>query len=214
MQLTDGVYKIDGVRGANSYLVGIEEGLVVVDTGIPGNAKRILELVSGLGRKPSDVRCIVLTHADIDHAGSAAVLKELTGAQLAVHELDAPVVAGETRPQKGGWVMASLFKLLGFRPAEVDILLRDGDEIGGLRVLHTPGHTRGSITLRREDGVVFCGDALLADKHGNVRPPDERLSADPAEAMETAERIREQGWTLLLTGHGAPVREPEPGGGR
>ncbi len=205
MRLADGIDKVDGVRVANVYLVVTEDGLLLVDTGMPGNAKRILAFTKNLGYQPRDLRFIVLTHCDIDHVGSVAALKELTGAQVAIHELDAPVLSGEQKPQKGGLAMVVLYRLLWFRPAVPGLLLTDGDTIGGLHVMHAPGHTAGSLALHRDDGVVFCGDALLSNKHGQVRPPDPRLALDRAQALASAERIKALPVKLLLTGHGAPV---------
>ncbi len=205
MRLTGGIYKVDGMRVANVYLVVIEDGLLLVDSGMPGNAKRILAFTKNLGHQPSDLRFIVLTHCDIDHVGSVAKLKELTGAQVAVHELDAPVLSGDQKPQKGGLAMVVLYRLLWFRPVVPDLLLTDGDTIGGFHVMHAPGHTAGSLVLYRDDGVVFSGDALLSNKDGQVRPPDPRLALDRAEALASAERIKALPTRLLLTGHGAPV---------
>jgi len=190
---------------ANVHLVATEDGLLLVDTGMPGNAKRILAFTKNLAYQPRDLRFIVLTHCDIDHVGSVAKLKELTGAQVTIHELDAPVLSGEQKPQKGGLVMVVLYRLPWFRPVVPDLLLNDGDTIGGFHVMHAPGHTAGSLALYRDDGVVFSGDALLSNKHGRVRPPDPRLALDRAEALASAEQIKALPIKLLLTGHGAPV---------
>jgi glyoxylase-like metal-dependent hydrolase (beta-lactamase superfamily II) len=205
MRLADGVYKVDGVRAANVYLVEIGDGLLVVDTGMPGNAKRIVAFIESVGRRATDLRYIVLTHCDIDHIGSVAALKQLTGAKVAIHELDGPVLAGEQRPQKGGPVMAAFSRLLRPQPVVPDLLLKDGDTIGGLHRMHVPGHTAGSIVLRRGDGVVFSGDALLGDRHGQVRPPAPRLALDRVQALASAERIKALPMKLLCPGHGAPV---------
>ncbi|MGA3031387.1 MAG: MBL fold metallo-hydrolase [Candidatus Limnocylindrales bacterium] len=205
MRLADGVYKVDGVRVANVYVVVIDDGLLLVDTGMPGNAKRIVAFIESIGRRATDVRYIVLTHCDLDHIGSVARLKELTGAMVAIHELDGPVLAGEQKPQKGGPAMVAFYRLLRVRPAVPDLLLKDGDTIGGLQVIHVPGHTAGSLVLSREDGVVFSGDALLSDKHGHVREPDPRLALDRVQALASAERIKALPIKLLCTGHGGPV---------
>lgn len=203
MKMADGVFNVDGVRVANVYLVVTQDGLLLVDTGMPGNARRILRFIEGLGRQPRDLRDIVLTHCDIDHVGSVAELKRRTGARVAIHELDVAVLSGEQRPQKGGLAMVALYRLLRFRPIAPDLRLRDGDTIGGLQVMHVAGHTAGSIALLRNDGVVFSGDALLSDTHGNVLPPDPRLALDPAQALLSAEMIRARRAGLLLAGHGA-----------
>jgi glyoxylase-like metal-dependent hydrolase (beta-lactamase superfamily II) len=205
MKVAEGVQRIDGVRVSNAYLVSIADGVLLVDTGIPGNAKRILAFIERLGHRPDELRTIVLTHWHIDHVGSVAVLKRLTGAQVAIHELDAPVLAGRERPAKGRRAMAVITRLFRLRTLTADLLLRDGDRIDGLEVMHVPGHTAGSIALRRDDGVVFSGDALLGDRHGGTRVPDPRLSLDPAQAQASAEKIRALGFRLLLPGHGGPA---------
>ena len=212
MKVAEGVHRIDGVRISNAYLVSADDGLLLVDTGIPGNAKRILAFIERLGRRPDELRTIVLTHWHIDHVGSVAGLKRLTGAQVAIHELDAPVLAGRERPAKGRRAMAVITRLFHLRPVSADLRLRDGDRIGGLEVVHVPGHTAGSIVLRRDDGVVFSGDALLGDRHGGTRPPDPGLSLDPDQARASAEKIGALDFRLLLPGHGRPAAaRPRPG---
>ena len=212
MKVAEGIHRVDGVRVSNAYLVSADDGLLLVDTGIPGNAKRILAFVERLGRRPDELRTIVLTHWHIDHVGSVAGLKRLTGAQVAIHELDAPVLAGRERPAKGRRAMAVITRLFHLRPVSADLRLRDGDRIGGLEVVHVPGHTAGSIVLRRDDGVVFSGDALLGDQHGGIRPPDPGLSLDPAQAQASAEKIGALDFRLLLPGHGRPAAaRPRPG---
>ncbi len=205
IKVAEGIHRVDGVRVSNAYLVSVEDGLLLVDTGIPGNAKRILAFIERLGRRPDELRTIVLTHWHIDHVGSVAELKRLTGAQVAIHELDAPVLAGRERPAKGRRAMAVITRLFRLRRVTADLLLRDGDRIGGLEVVHVPGHTAGSIVLRRDDGVVFSGDALLGDRHGGIRPPDPGLSLDPAQARASAEKIAALDFRLLLPGHGRPA---------
>jgi glyoxylase-like metal-dependent hydrolase (beta-lactamase superfamily II) len=205
MLLADGVYKVDGLRAANVYLVAIDDGLLLVDTGMPGNAKRIVAFIESIGCHAADLRYIVLTHCDIDHIGSVGRLKELTGAKVAIHQLDGPVLAGEQRSQKGGPLMAVFGRLFRVRHVVPDLLLKDGDVVGGLTVIHVPGHTAGSIVLVREDGVVFSGDALLSDNDGQVRAPKPRLALDRVQAQASAERIKALPIKLLCTGHGAPV---------
>ncbi len=204
--LADGVYRVEGLRVGNSYIVVGPTDVTVVDTGIRGNAKHVLGLLDRLGRQPSDVRTIVLTHWHIDHVGTAAELKRLTGARVAIHALDAPVLAGGELPRKGRRAMGLIVRLFGLRPLEPDLVLHDGDRIADFDVLHVPGHTDGSIALVRSDGVVVSGDALLGSRRGEIKPPDLSLSLDPDQALVSAERIKALPLRLLLPGHGAPAR--------
>jgi len=206
VRVADGIERVEGTRIGNAYVVPLEEEVLLVDTGMPGNAARILASVARLGRRPGDVRLIVLTHWHPDHMGSAAELRRLTGARIAIHELDAPVLAGRERPAKGRRAMGFLLRVFRVAPLVADLTLRSGDVISGLEVIHVPGHTAGSIALRRADGVVFSGDALLGDRHGRLRQPDPGLSLDPDQASASAATLRSLEPRLLLPGHGAPVR--------
>ncbi len=205
MKVADGIHRVDGIRIGNAYLVEDPDGLTVVDTGIPGSAKAVLRLVEQLGRQPGDVRLIVLTHWHVDHVGGAAELKRRTGARVAIHELDAPILAGGQLPPKGRRLMRLIVRLLRLRPVTADLRLRGGEVVAGFRVIHTPGHTEGSIALER-DGVLFSGDALLADRRGNIRPPDPSLALDPSAAEQSAAELMARSPSLLLPGHGAPAR--------
>lgn len=204
MEVADGVFTVDGLRIANAYVVVTGDGLLLVDSGMPWNARGILAFIATIGRQPDDLHDIVLTHCDIDHVGGVAEVKRVTGASVAIHQLDAAVLAGR-RPEKGGLALAALYRLLRFRPVAADRTLSDGDMIAGFQVMHVPGHTAGSIALISGDGLVFSGDALLSDKQGNIVAPDRRLALDPAQALVSAEKIKRLRPTLLLAGHGAPA---------
>jgi glyoxylase-like metal-dependent hydrolase (beta-lactamase superfamily II) len=205
VSVADGIDTVEGLWVGNAYLVRDADGLLLVDSGPPGSTKRILASIERIGAKPADLRTIVLTHWHPDHMGSAAELRRLTGARIASHELDAPVLAGGERPAKGRRAMGLVLRVLRVAPLVVDVTLRSGDDIGGLEVIHVPGHTAGSIALRRPDGVVFSGDALLGDRHGRVQQPDPGLSLDPAQASASAATLASLEPRLLLPGHGAPV---------
>ncbi len=142
-----------GPFASNCYIIGSEadrEGMIID----PGDeAKLILSEVKDLGL---DIKVIALTHGHIDHIGALKEVKEATGAQVAIHTDDVRVLKDR---------FLSIF--LGIRrrsPPPPDRLLNDGDTIsvGGLKftVIHTPGHSQGSICLLGE-GVLFSGDTLF-----------------------------------------------------
>jgi len=209
MEITPGIHRIDGVRGANAYLVVGEERMLVIDTGMPGNARRIVAYVGRLGRNLSDVKLIVLTHADLDHVGSAAELKRMTGAKIAIHADDAPILRGREsfKTIKGalGFVATLAMRLVPFHPADPDITLTADSGIEGFRIIHVPGHTNGSICIYKPGKVIFVGDALRSDSRGNPRPPSKISSLDDVKARASLAAISALDFDTLLPGHGAPV---------
>jgi hydroxyacylglutathione hydrolase len=159
---------------ARVYLIESAAGLVLVDAGIPGCARRVLSRMRVIGR--TDLKLIYITHAHFDHYGSAAALRRITGAPIAVHYADAGAMArGETHIGSGrgfGRVLQMLWPLLEryFRVelTPADRLLQDGDDLQTFGcqavVLHTPGHTPGSSCLLVEGRIAFSGD--VASNYG------------------------------------------------
>jgi glyoxylase-like metal-dependent hydrolase (beta-lactamase superfamily II) len=173
---------------------------------MPGRARKIVSYVESLGKAPRSVETIVLTHPDLDHSGSAAQLKQLTGARVAIHEEDAPRLAGEKpwSEAKGtaGFVISILGLFIKLQPVPPDISLKEGEKLGPLTVLETPGHTSGSISLYKVGTALFSGDALLTNGKGLFREPrmvNEELGKESIRRMATLQ------FEYLLPGHGAPV---------
>jgi len=209
MEIIPGIHRIDGVRGANAYLVIGEVSMMVIDTGMPGNARRIAAYVGGLGHNLSDVKLIVLTHADLDHVGSAAELKRMTGAKIAIHADDAPILRGKEsfKTIRGpvGFIARLAMRLVPVRPADPDVILTADSEVEGFRIISVPGHTNGSICIYRPGKVIFVGDALRSDSRGNPRPPSRISSLDDVKARASLAAISALDFDTLLPGHGAPV---------
>ena len=206
MKVTEGIYLIPEMGMSNAYLVEDGDKLLVIDTGLPGHAKKILSYVKSLGKDPRSVETIVLTHPDLDHSGSAAQLKQLTGAKVAIHETDAPRLAGEKpwSEAKGatGFVIRILGLFIKLQPVPSDISLKEGEKLGPLTVLETPGHTSGSISLYKAGTALFSGDALLTNGKGLFQEPrmvNEELGKESIRRMTTLQ------FEYLLPGHGAPV---------
>jgi glyoxylase-like metal-dependent hydrolase (beta-lactamase superfamily II) len=160
-------------------LLEAPQGLTLVDCGSSRQERWVLQAMQRLGR--SDLRLIFITHAHLDHYGSAAALRRLTGAPVAVHRDDAGAMAlaqtnvGQARSYgRLVWLILPLAELL-LRPTplEADLLLEDGDDLGidGLlaRVLHTPGHTPGSACLIVQDRLAFAGDLILTTFRPHVQ---------------------------------------------
>jgi hydroxyacylglutathione hydrolase len=153
-----------------AYLVELPQGLYLCDTGSPGQAKRILAKMKAMGR--SDLKVIWITHAHYDHYGSAAALRELTGALIGVHSADAEYLSSGQSPLGNPRSFGVLFQpsqalLMHLRPlppASPDFTLVDGETMErfgwNATVLHTPGHTPGHTCLLLSGGIVFAGDLV------------------------------------------------------
>jgi glyoxylase-like metal-dependent hydrolase (beta-lactamase superfamily II) len=202
LKITDGIYQVDGVNG-NVYIVEDRKGLILVDTGLPRSHKKIISSIQGSGHKPTDVSMIVLTHFHIDHVGSLRKMEEATGARVAVHELDADYVAGKRAPPKPKNLMfRALSSFVKTEPVNVDLILNENDNAGRLLVIHTPGHSEGSISLLdSERKVMFVGDAVrFVD--GKIQGPPEQFTLDMDKAMKSIGRIASFEFDVLLSGHG------------
>jgi glyoxylase-like metal-dependent hydrolase (beta-lactamase superfamily II) len=155
---------------STAYLIESDAGLVLVDAGLPRFERKVVRRMRALGR--DTLRLIFITHAHLDHYGSAAALRRLTGAPIAIHRADADAMARGTTPigsvRRHGrslWALLRLFEPhLRPEPTAPDVLLDDGDDLRayGLDavVLHTPGHTPGSSCLIVEGRIAFVGDLL------------------------------------------------------
>ena len=200
----------------NTYLVdGGADGLILVDTGWPGKTQRIVDGIRNIGRRPSEIRHIVVTHAHIDHIGGLAELAASTGAEVWASAIDAPIIeAGRGfRPMKAApeLIPSLMFRLLGkdgatVDPAHVDHLFKDGDVLplaGGLQVIATPGHCAGQVALLwLGHRVMFVADAcvnLFGELNSPIGYEDEALGRD------SQRKLCAYDYDLACFGHGAPM---------
>lgn len=144
-----GLFPVRGLMSVTHLLVHAD-GVVILDTGFPGDAVRIRRRIETLGAGPGDVRAILLTHGHIDHAGGLKDLQDWTGAPVYAHPLEQAHIDGRF-PYSGlarlcGFLEAAGRAVTRHRPGRIDVPIADGDELpfwGGLRVVHLPGHTLG-----------------------------------------------------------------------
>jgi hydroxyacylglutathione hydrolase len=195
----------------NCYLIKTGTGFVLIDTGLPfwrGTLKKALERA---GCRPGDLKLVVITHADTDHTGNCAWLREKYGVPIAIHREEAGAVATgrillsrKSRPGIFFRAMVNLGGLLIFRRFRPDVLVADGDDLsdygldGG--IVHVPGHSRGSIGVLTAEGDFFCGDLLT----GSRKPVKNSLVDDAAEMDASIEKLKSLNIRTVYPGHGKP----------
>ncbi|MFF3906691.1 MBL fold metallo-hydrolase [Streptomyces sp. NPDC001848] len=197
-----------------AYLWTDDEELTPVDADPKGCGTAIADVVRAVGRDPSEVRRIVLTHFHDDHMSAASELTALR--RGARHPLDPPVVRGAvpgTPPVFEEWELplhAEAVRHLPaggpVRPARV-VEVSDGDVLdfgGGARVVHAPGHTHGSVGIHLpEHGVLFTGDAVASSPvHGVLLGV---FDVDRAAAVRSFHRLAGLPADVACSGHGDPV---------
>lgn len=208
MEIIPGIHELP-VKMVNSYLVVNDDEIILIDTGLPWNLSEITDYIEkNLKINPQDIKTIVITHNHFDHVGNLSKLKEITGAKVAIHPADADYIRGKTKHMGGAFMNAIirlLQKIYRTTPVEPEILLKNGDIIGEYQIIHTPGHSPGSICLYNpENKVIFVGDNLQY-KNGKLQSPGEKLIPEPEKYKESLKKLLNYDIEVILTGHTAPV---------
>ena len=213
IELATGIWRIPTAPWdlVNSFLLADDDGsLTLVDAGLKRADKKVLTALAGLGKAPQDVQRIVLTHAHRDHAGGLAGAKKATGAAVLAHERDAIYLQSGKPPQLDtsrltGRVMTRMRG--SFDKVEVAGTFQDGELLpigGGLRVVHTPGHSPGHVSLLHEPtGVLITGDALFNVR--GLRYSPATFCTDIRLSRETADRLADLDYDIAAFTHGAHV---------
>jgi hydroxyacylglutathione hydrolase len=208
-ELAPGVHLLSGFPkyGINWFLVDD----VLIDAGGKPDKRRILKQLRG-----HKITAHALTHAHPDHQGASHAVCTQLGIPFLVPEAD---VAAAEDPnlikarQPNHWLPKLMQAMFAGPGHKVDRALRDGDEVGGFRVIDTPGHSAGHVSYWREsDRVLICGDVIntmhpFLMKRG-VREPFEVFTPDPAENRRSIKKIAALEPALVLAGHGPPLRGP------
>ncbi len=210
----------------NAHLIASDAGCILVDAGTPGSERKVEKVLTRHGLSMKDIKLIVVTHAHVDHAGSAASLRKLSGAPILAHQDDADFYSRRvpmTFCPTG--VVGRLFLKTpvphepyeGFEP---DILLRDSDTMNLVdfgvdgRVRHTGGHTPGSIAVELSSQDALVGDLIasgillggIAFTGRATRPPFEDV---PQTVAGELERLVRGGAKRFYMGHGGPLEADE-----
>lgn len=205
--LTPGLWWLHGTRGSNVYLVEADDGqLALVDTGFASSADGIVAELNTLALL-SRVTTILLTHMHFDHAGSAAVLREATGACLIAGRGDCVERDGRLvlRSRVGRTHAAHLFRR-GHAPATIDrAVTAETELLPGIRAVPAPGHTAGSVCYVVDRlSAAFVGDLVISHS-GELTRSLRLANQDDALYLETMKQFAADAPKMGLPGHGEPV---------
>ncbi|MHA7777116.1 MBL fold metallo-hydrolase [Roseibium sp. M-1] len=205
----------------NAFLLTSPNGAVLVDTGLPGSESRIRAVLDEAGLAFTDLKLIVVTHGHIDHAGSAARIRQLSSAPLVLHEADLSYCRGKAPVLRPTGIFGKLFKMTGaierpFAAVEPDILLTGENvlDLGAFgvpgTVVPTPGHTPGSISVLLETGDAIAGDLaasgiLLGGLAFKGRPKPPPFEEDPVAVAASLRELLRRGAKRFFLGHGGPL---------
>jgi glyoxylase-like metal-dependent hydrolase (beta-lactamase superfamily II) len=220
-QIAPGVYSMTQNKGGHVHAFLLDNGtdLTLIDTLFDTDARQVLERIGSIGRSIQDLKRILLTHGHRSHLGGLATLKRLSGATVYSHEWEADIIAGERtaqpvtiipmRPLGTYWRVYYLQfgAALGrgkHPPCTVDSTLDDGDTVGPVRVLHTPGHTPGHLAFWwPEHRVLFAGDAIVTYPVFEAGWP--AFNLNPTQQRNSLRRMADLGAEVLAVGHGEPI---------
>lgn len=215
--LAPGVHRIPTLGDfINSYAFVDDDGSVtLVDCGIKRAPAKIVAGLAAIGKHPRDVQQIILTHAHSDHAGGSAEMVKRTGVPgISVHVDEVQYVeTGTAPPRDTSTRLGAIFAKVpfgGFAPSPVVQEFRDGDLLptgGGLRVLHTPGHSPGHISLLHEpSGVLITGDAIW-NMRAKMTWPTKAFCTSFKENVQTAHALGEIEYAIAAFTHGPEIRD-------
>jgi hydroxyacylglutathione hydrolase len=224
MEIAPGIYEIGAPKWGyfkagytKAFLVDDGEALYVIDTFYDDDAQLFLDEIARIGRKPADVKHILLTHGHRGHLGGMATLKRLSGAPIYGHEWEADIIAGDRRIHNPSffafnpikpWPITTIGQLTArwnpFEGMPVDQLIDEGDKVGVFEVLHTPGHTPGHLAFYwPERRALFTGDAFVT--WPLITPGWRSTMLNEPQSWQTLNRLAALDVEVIGPGHGDSI---------
>ena len=218
-ELAPGVHALGGKKGGRVRSFLFESGgeLTLVDTLFENDGAGVLEAIRKLGRQPSDLKRIAITHAHRSHLGGLAALKRATGATVLAHEWEADIVSGDRPAQSVGLKPTAPYRTYPFQvgiflnrpkhtPVPIDESIGDGDAVGPLQVLHVPGHSPGHLAFfLPERRLLLSGDAIATWPRFEAGWP--AFTLNPDQHADSLRRMAALDAAIVGVGHGDPITD-------
>ena len=194
------------------------DAVIMIDGGAPKKAKAFINGMDRISIRPTDIKLIIITHGHWDHIGSAKDIKEITGAKIAMHRREKDWLEKSLKPLPPGvttWgrifarTMEMFTPLIHIPPTNVDLVLGDEDlsladfGIPG-KIMHTPGHSSGSVSVLLETGDAFVGDLAMNKFPLRFSPGLPIFAEDLQRAKESWKLLLDQGAKTVYPAHGGP----------
>jgi glyoxylase-like metal-dependent hydrolase (beta-lactamase superfamily II) len=212
-ELARNIFRIDAIPCP--HLVGVlavagESGWTLIDTGIATSERRLQAALSRLGIRPAALAGIYLTHHHLDHVGGLPGMREWApGAEIIAPEHEADIIPGKRPADRPANRLFGRVQSRARLPVvPVNRTVREGDTVAGLRVIATPGHSRGHTSLMADgQGLLFTADAFGAMPRRVRVGVRKAFCADPPQAKRSAEKLLDQEFNTAVLSHGPVLRE-------
>ena len=214
-QIIPGLWQIDEIDSfVNYYAWEWDGGITLIDAGLKSDAPNLLNALTSHGWPLHSIRRVLVTHADADHVGGLATVKQASGARVACHAVE-KVYLEQRKSRPVAWYVRPVEAMMGLRPSmryspvTPDELMLDGQMTPeGFTVIHTPGHTPGHISLlHKERRLLIAGDAL-SNRKNQLAPPPSMLTPDPDNAARSIWKLAKKygdDYETIVFGHGPPI---------
>jgi glyoxylase-like metal-dependent hydrolase (beta-lactamase superfamily II) len=197
-----------------AYLLNSKGNYSIIDCGTPGTEIKTLKVISDLGLDKTNLRSIIITHGHSDHMGACSALKKATGAKTIIHKLDSDAVRkGENVEIIPASRMGRLLchfdtEIKGFEPYEPEVIINREFPLYDFgipgKIIETPGHTKGSISVLLDDGNLFIGDLIMGGMIDKGKPKLPMFACDLKLVKENIKKIVSLSPRMVYTGHGGP----------
>lgn len=201
MKIEENVYALDSTKGNYVYLI-LGKEITLIDTGLPKNGEAILNELKSMNIKPHDIKHILITHDDMDHVGSLALLEKASGAKTWASKEDIPHITGEINRRFIKRVLNFIVKLK--KPENIDSYPEDG-MIGDIEVILTPGHTVGHVCLLYKD-ILFVGDLFRTQDGGKISTGPSFANWNNTILKESIAKIDKYKFKWICPAHGEPIK--------